>query len=62
MTNLEALKQMPLKNFAQMIFDIVKRDCETEDDFVEILEREIPIELEQTVKVALQSMQRSSTD
>lgn len=62
MTNLEALKQMPLKNFAQMIFDIVKRDCETEDDFIEILEREIPIELEQTVKVALQSMQRSSTD
>lgn len=51
---------MPLKDFSSIVFDIVSRDCKTEADFVAILEREIPTELEGTVKEALQVMQCSN--
>lgn len=60
MTNFEVLKQMPLKNFASMVFDITRLNCETEADFVAILEKKIPIELERVVKEALQVMQCSN--
>ena len=62
MTNFETLKQLPLKNFASMVFNIVTRDCKTETDFVAILEKEIPTELESIAKEALQVMQCYSTD
>ncbi|MBO5373240.1 MAG: hypothetical protein J6A75_11080 [Lachnospiraceae bacterium] len=56
MKNIDVLKQMPLKNFASMVFSVVKRDCKTEEDFVAFLEKEIPTELEGTVEEALQGM------
>lgn len=62
MTNFEALKQIPLKNFASMVFDIANRECDTEKEFVQFLEKEIPEELEGTAKEALRKLQCSVTD
>lgn len=62
MTNYDALKQMPLKNFASMVFYIVTHDCKTEEDLEVILSKEVPENLEGTMKEALQEMQRSSTN
>jgi hypothetical protein len=61
MRNFDALKQMPLGDFAQMIFGVVRRECETEDEFVSFLEKEIPSDLEGVVKEALQRLQCSSS-
>lgn len=42
MSNHEALKQLPLSNFANLIFDIVKNQCVGLADFEEILKRDFP--------------------
>lgn len=62
MTNFEALKHMTLKSFARMVFDVVKTECKTENEFVQFLEKEIPKELEETTKEALKKLQCSITD
>lgn len=62
MTNFEALKQMPLKSFANMVFNVARRDCSSLEEFEAFLCQEIPKHLEQTVEKALQEMQRLSRD
>lgn len=57
MNNFEALKQMPLKSFANMVFHAVKRDCRSLEEFEVFLEKEVPETLEGTLKEALQKMQ-----
>ena len=57
MPNFEALKQMPLKNFANMVFEIVRRDCKDIKDFEDFLRKEIPQSLEETAQKALQNLQ-----
>lgn len=61
MTNFTAIKNMPLKSFANMVFEVVSRECKSEEEFVAFLEKEIPSELEEKVKKALQSLQCSSS-
>jgi len=46
MTNFEALKQMPMKSFANLVFSGVKSECNTLTDFEEMLRREFPKNLE----------------
>ena len=41
-TNFDALKQMPLKEFANMVFEVVRRDCRNLKDFESFLRKEIP--------------------
>lgn len=41
MTNYDALKQMPKSSFANMVFSIVKYECDTLGDFEEFLAREL---------------------
>ncbi len=55
-TNFDALKQMPLKEFANMVFEVVRRDCRNLKDFESFLRKEIPQELEKTIEDALQEM------
>lgn len=62
MTNYDVLKQMPQSSFANMIFAVVKNECETLNDFEDFLRTEIKPELEPTLKEALQNLQCSSTD
>lgn len=62
MTNFEALKQMPLKSFANMVFNVARRDCNNLEEFEAFLSQEIPKHLEPTVEKALQEMQRLSRD
>lgn len=62
MTNLEALKQMPVNSFANMVFDLVKKRCQTLEDFENFLNREIKPDLEPALKEALRNSQCSSTD
>ena len=62
MKNFDALKQMTLKSFASMVFDVVRRECQTEEEFVTFLEKEVPENLEGTVKEALQKLQCSNSD
>lgn len=57
MTNFEVLKQMPLKNFANMVFGIARRDCKNLKDFEAFLRKEIPQNLEETAQKALQNLQ-----
>ena len=57
MNNFDALKQMPLKPFANMAFDVARNKCETLADFEQFLDTDVPKELEDTVKGALQNMQ-----
>lgn len=60
MKNFDALKQMPLKNFANMVFNIVMQDCKTVEEFAAILDKEIPEKLEGEIKEVLQQMQHPS--
>ncbi|WP_394526491.1 hypothetical protein [Lacrimispora sp. JR3] len=46
MTNFEALKQMPMKNFANLVFSGVKSECNTLTDFEEMLQRDFAVDLE----------------
>lgn len=62
MTNFEALKQMPLKNFANMVFDVAKNRCESLEDFEDFLKMKIRPDLEPTLKEALKNLQCSGTD
>lgn len=50
-TNFDALKQMPLREFANMVFEIVRRDCKELKDFESFLRKEIPQELEKQWKM-----------
>ncbi len=59
-TNFDALKQMPLKEFANMVFEVVRRDCRDLKDFESFLRKEIPQELEKTIEDALQEIDRKS--
>lgn len=59
MNNYEALKEMPFSSFSNMVFDVVKA-CNTQDEFKQFLEKEIPIDLEGTVEEALQKLQHLS--
>lgn len=61
MTNFEAIKELPEKVFSNMVFNVVKNDCETLKDFEDFLQKEIKSELEPTLKEALQKIQCSST-
>ena len=45
-TNFDALKQMPLKEFANMVFEVVRSDCRNLKDFESFLIKEIKQELE----------------
>lgn len=56
-TNFEALKQMPVSNFANVIFEVVRRDCRESSDFEAFLKKEVPKELESTLEEALQDLQ-----
>lgn len=40
MKNYDVLKQMPIPSFANIVFNVVKRECQTEEDFVAFLEKE----------------------
>lgn len=60
MKNFEALKQMPQSSFANMVFDVVKNQCETLEDFEGFLNREIRPDLEPVVKEALKKIQQSA--
>ena len=60
MKNFEALKQMPQSSFANMVFDVVKNQCETLEDFEVFLNREIRPDLEPVVKDALKKIQQSA--
>ena len=57
MNNFDALKQMPLKPFANMAFDVARNKCETLEDFEKFLESEVPEDLKPVLKGALQNMQ-----
>ena len=59
MKNFEVLKEMLLKDFANMVFHIVKYDCKSEEEFEAILNREVSSELESKLKEALQKIQCS---
>lgn len=59
--NFEAIKQMPVKNFANMIFHVAKYECQTEAEFEEFLNKDIPTELEESLKEALQNLQCSNS-
>lgn len=54
MSNFDALKRMPLRSFASMVFDVARGECQTEEEFIAFLEKEVPEELEDTLKEALQ--------
>jgi len=58
MKNFDALKQMPMKNFANLVFNGVKNECSTLADFEEMLQREFPEDLEG----ALQQLQHPQND
>ena len=60
MKNFEILKQMPQKEFANMVFRVTRNECNSLTDFEEFLDRNVPKELEDTVKGALQTLQCSS--
>lgn len=60
MKNFEVLKQMPQKEFANMVFRVTRNECNSLTDFEKFLDSDVPKELEATVKGALQTMQCSS--
>lgn len=62
MKNLEALKQIPLKDFASMTFHMVRFECSNLQEFEALLDREVKPELEGTVREALQELQCSNSD
>lgn len=57
MTNFEVLKQMPLKNFADLLYPVTQYDVKSKAEFVKFLESEIPAHLEGVVKTTLNMMQ-----
>lgn len=59
MTGFEAIKQMPVKEFASVIFEAATKECKTAKDLEEILCREITGEAEEQLKEALHNMQCS---
>ncbi|MCM1191986.1 MAG: hypothetical protein NC123_17050 [Butyrivibrio sp.] len=57
MTEFEALKQMPLNNFADIVFCALKEEDRTLEEFIDFLKEEIPEHLEVTLKKALHELQ-----
>lgn len=58
--NFEILQQMPFKSFANMVFEVTRRDCRNLGDFEDFLRKEIPQNLEgQTIRTLheLQNLQ-----
>lgn len=62
MTNFEVLKQMPLKDFADLLYPVTQYDVKSKEDFVKFLESEIPAHLEGVVKTTLNTMQCRTED
>lgn len=60
MKHFEILKQLPQKEFANMVFSVARNECDSLTDFENFLDSDVPKELEDTVKGALQTMQCSS--
>lgn len=61
MTNFEILQQMPFQNFANMVFEVTRRDCKGLEDFEAFLRKETPKNLEEnTIRILhkLQKLQR----
>lgn len=58
MTNFEILQQMPLKSFANMVFEVTRRDCKSLEDFEAFLRKEIPNNLEENTIRTLHELQR----
>lgn len=55
MNNFEAIKQLPIGSFANMVFHIVRNDCENLEDFENLLKKNFSEEGEG----ALQRLQHS---
>lgn len=53
---------MPCSSFANMVFDVVKNECKTLDDFEKFLKTEVRKDMEPALKEALQKIQCSGTD
>lgn len=53
MTNYEVIKQMPLESFANLVYTIATRDCETLQEFETILRKEFPKEGERALQNVL---------
>lgn len=53
MTNYEAITQMPLESFANLVYTMATKDCETLQEFETILRKDFPKEGER----ALQNLQ-----
>ena len=51
--NIDALRMLPVNSFVDIVFDFVKRDCATEAQFKEMLEREFPKEGEKALQVLI---------
>ena len=61
MTNFEALKQMPINNFANMVFHVVNNEFKTRGEFEDFLNKEIPANLEPLLKENLENLQPKSS-
>lgn len=53
LTNYEAITQMPLESFANLVYTMATKDCETLQEFETILRKDFPKEGER----ALQNLQ-----
>lgn len=62
MNNFDAIKQMPLKDFAQLVFHVARFDCNNAEEFEAFLNKKVDVALERTVKEALQKMQCSNSN
>lgn len=62
MKNFEILKQMPVSSFATMVYDIVKNECNSVEEFEKLLDSDIQEDLEDAVKGALHNMQCSNDE
>lgn len=58
MTNFEILQQMPLKSFANMVFEVTRCDCKSLEDFEAFLRKEIPNNLEENTIRTLHELQK----
>ncbi len=56
MKNYDVLKQMPVRSFANMVFHIVKDECESLEDFENFLNKEIKPEFEALTKETLKEV------
>lgn len=61
MNKFEGILQMPLKEFSNMVFHIVKK-FDTLQEFEDFLNQEVPPELEEPLKEALQVLQCSGNN